>query len=646
MFEAAEQLYFAIGLVDKVSGPAGKVTGALRDMHNAALRGGMLTSAGWQTMKSTTQSMMGFIEPANQMGNALERLNEAGMSQKGLSMLRRQADDFATRFGMDAMKIVESAEYMKNNVSGLSEEGVLSVAKNAGLLAKAGNTSIDGMNELYKQAATSARAEIAVLGDAKWADMFASKVAAASRKAGVTIAGLTDSMRTLGNTGYNLGMSTSDQFGIMATLQQGGMNSSEAGAGLENMLSKSMQLKAKLGVDVYDQDGNVRNMNAIIADFKRMAGNSSESAIRAGLGDMFGEKSPAANAIFTLMKNSDKLKENLAEVGNTTGMDDLTRRAAANADSFDRFNQVVRTLVTNIGFSLMPALEIGATVLGSMGNMFAWCYKNCAPLRWIITALALTIGTLVLAWGALQIEMGATSILNLLILKLRVLNVVLTQNGIITNRMTMLQKAAAVANFLWSKSLGSTVLWSHLATAATWLFSAALWANPITWVVAGVVALIAALVLLVKYWDKVKAAAVGAFDWIFNNGCTVVALLLDRLAPGIQMVGLAFGLMKDLGASAWNNIKSAFQGIGGIVGKTLRMLAKVPGLGFLATEEAPGQAAAQPVVPAATSARKTDVAAGGITNTRTTNNNWGGVTINAQQGMGPGALEEWAAMQA
>ena len=49
-----------------------------------------------------------------------------------------------------------------------------------------------------------------------------------------------------------------------------------------------------------------------------------------------------------------------------------------------------------------------------------------------------------------------------------------------------------------------------------WSFTAALLANPITWIVIGIAALIGALVAMVVYWDEVSAA-IGRFtDWIFS----------------------------------------------------------------------------------------------------------------------------------
>ena len=49
---------------------------------------------------------------------------------------------------------------------------------------------------------------------------------------------------------------------------------------------------------------------------------------------------------------------------------------------------------------------------------------------------------------------------------------------------------------------------------AVWSFTSALLANPITWVVIGIAALIAIIVLLVKHWDWVKEAASNAAGWV------------------------------------------------------------------------------------------------------------------------------------
>lgn len=55
------------------------------------------------------------------------------------------------------------------------------------------------------------------------------------------------------------------------------------------------------------------------------------------------------------------------------------------------------------------------------------------------------------------------------------------------------------------------------ATSSTWALNAALWANPIVWIVGLIAAVIAAIVLMIKYWDDVKAWFVGFGKWMWDH---------------------------------------------------------------------------------------------------------------------------------
>jgi len=82
---------------------------------------------------------------------------------------------------------------------------------------------------------------------------------------------------------------------------------------------------------------------------------------------------------------------------------------------------------------------------------------------------------------------------------------------------------------------------------AVWSFTAALLANPITWIVLGIVALIVILDLLINHFDLVKAAWSAVTAWIG-----------DRIHDiGAFFTWLADSIPKWLGA-AWDWIKSAF----------------------------------------------------------------------------------------
>lgn len=108
--------------------------------------------------------------------------------------------------------------------------------------------------------------------------------------------------------------------------------------------------------------------------------------------------------------------------------------------------------------------------------------------------------------------------------------------------------------------LGALVGVTSLVTAAQWLFNASLWANPITWVVIGIVALIAIIVLLVKNWDTVKAAGTKAGTWIKDKWLDLwgwMKKLPGRIGDAFGSIGnkisAPFRAAFNYIADAWNN---------------------------------------------------------------------------------------------
>lgn len=62
----------------------------------------------------------------------------------------------------------------------------------------------------------------------------------------------------------------------------------------------------------------------------------------------------------------------------------------------------------------------------------------------------------------------------------------------------------ALAFGIWAVKFYAWIVAAKIATAVQWLFNAAMWANPITWVIAAIIAMVAALVALYLYVDKVR----------------------------------------------------------------------------------------------------------------------------------------------
>lgn len=92
---------------------------------------------------------------------------------------------------------------------------------------------------------------------------------------------------------------------------------------------------------------------------------------------------------------------------------------------------------------------------------------------------------------------------------------------------------------------------SKIAAAAQWLLNSAFLASPITWIVVGILAVVAAGVALYKNWDKVKAFAVSLWE------------KLKSIFGGIGdwFKGVWDGVV-NIFTGAWDKIKGVFSGIG------------------------------------------------------------------------------------
>jgi hypothetical protein len=106
-----------------------------------------------------------------------------------------------------------------------------------------------------------------------------------------------------------------------------------------------------------------------------------------------------------------------------------------------------------------------------------------------------------------------------------------------TVRQMVVEKAAAVGRFGMALATGAMTLATKLAAGATFLFNAALYANPIGLVVLGVVALIAGIVLLVKKFGLMK---------VIGSILKVAFFPIFGIIGTFKLIGSAIGGLKGM----------------------------------------------------------------------------------------------------
>ncbi|RLC34713.1 MAG: hypothetical protein DRZ76_02115 [Candidatus Nealsonbacteria bacterium] len=103
--------------------------------------------------------------------------------------------------------------------------------------------------------------------------------------------------------------------------------------------------------------------------------------------------------------------------------------------------------------------------------------------------------------------------------------------------------------------LGSLVPALGTAISSVWAFTTALLANPLTWVVLGIAAVVGAIILLYKNWDKVTA--------FFKKTLEALKKLFEKVFTGIK--GIIAKIPDDIKAKfskAFDYIKNIWGGIG------------------------------------------------------------------------------------
>jgi TP901 family phage tail tape measure protein len=226
--------------------------------------------------------------------------------------------------------------------------------------------------------------------------------------------------------------------------------------------------------------------------------------------------------------------------GGVNQMDEAFQKQLSNAhQQFQLVKNQGRALAITIGNVLLPRLlEIGRQVMPIIETIAAWIGENQKLTEGIILAVA--------AFAGITVAIGAASF----------------AFGGVFKAISLVAKVAAVVPKLIS---GLTFFFFRLRYAlfivrgafmklipAIYSFTAALLANPMTWIVVGIVAAGAAIYALVTRWEEFTA-------WFRRQPAIIKAIVGLVLSPIIAIAAIIRGVMKLVKGEwkiSWDDIKN------------------------------------------------------------------------------------------
>ena len=450
----------------------------------------------------------------------------SGATGKDLERLRDLAKDLGatTRFSAseaaDAMTYLALAGYDVNQILDATP-GMLNLAAAAGMdLATAADIVTDTMSSFQMSAERAGEA----------ADIFA----AASSKTNTDVEQLGEAMKYAASTANAAGMDLAQTAAILGIFADNGIKGSMAGTTF-NAILRDLRNKAKDGtiavgdmtIALYNADGTMRDLGSIMADIEQATKDMNTAQRDAALGAIFGSEAMRGVNIL-LAEGSDRYKELEEAMYNSEGaaerMSDIMEDNLAGA--FRELKSKMEGILIQIGEQLTPILrDTIIPLLSDFGEKISKLIEWFAGLdegtqRTIITILGIVaaVGPVLVALGKMVGTVG-----------------------------TMIETYSKLKT-AWSK-----------VTKASELFNASLLTSPTTWVIAGIVALIAVIILLWKNWDTVSQWLSDSWEWIKETAMSIFQAIADFFTgiwEGIKNVATTvWTAITEFLSNTWNGIK-------------------------------------------------------------------------------------------
>jgi TP901 family phage tail tape measure protein len=580
--------------------------------HMGDLKTGMKFLAVGGAAAVLTKSLVGATLETGQLASNIKTLD---VSDSGMSAIASEADKAGQSMGILKTEFLSAAYDVKSGISTLKDNELGAFTGIVAKTAKATKGSTSQMASYFGTVYNVYAKSYKDMSALDFGNMVGNMTAYAVKAYKTDGAKMQQAMESVGSAAASMGMSLQEQIVVLGSLSNT-MSGGEAGTKLKSFMDKAGQAGTALGLSFTDAQGHLKPVADILDTIKGKFPDLKNAAAQAELKKALGSDEAVA-LVTNLADKTDALRSGISDLKESMkpgGKNFLESMASVASDNTISNTQKLdygwQRLKETLGESIESPLN--AVMSGIKDSLF-WTIKFLNEHSKIKTAVAglvsgaaifvslagaikVTTATLGLYKLMVQATGSATktslipSIYNWISAKLTLSTVLwghikqmtiatagyirFAAQGIGTATIALwgYVKAGTAVAFNTMRSLitsavsaGSAFLTSLIpaiwgAITATWSFTAALLANPITWVVVGVVALVAGIVLLAKNWDTVKAAFVGAWNSIKNAWGNapgwfkgIVALILLPFWPFIQLGKLII--------NNWSGIKTFFSGL-------------------------------------------------------------------------------------
>jgi TP901 family phage tail tape measure protein len=369
-----EKLMFSISLMDRVSGPAGKIQSKLGRLGEVAKSSFTGMAGGAAGMVSAGYALKAMAGPAQDFNLAIGDVRSLDVAQNSLDILSDKAIAFSIKYGESAAGFVRSSYDIQSAIAGLADNELADFTYAGNVLAKATKANADVitdyMGTMYGIFQTTANK----MGKTQWVEQLTGQTAAAVQMFKTTGAEMARAFSTLGASATASGVGQSEQMAVLGQLQAT-MSGSEAGTKYTAFLTGVGKAQDALGLKFTDSSGNMLGMVDILSKLQGKFGDTLDVAESDALKSAFGSDE-AVKLIKQLLPQTDSLAENIGKINKTTGMGKAADMAARRVDVFARWSEGINAVRIGLGQALLPVLTPTVEKLTQgAGKIYEWTQR-------------------------------------------------------------------------------------------------------------------------------------------------------------------------------------------------------------------------------------------------------------------------------
>jgi len=530
-----EKLMYSIGVVDKATGPVNKIMGKINQLsaqtagaQNQMMRGFMGAAGG-------AMMLVGSLNPAIAANQSLGEVKSLGVAESSLQQLNNTAINFTAKYGGNASEVISASYDIQSSIAGLTGEELSAFTNASAVMAKGtksdAGTATNYLGTMYGIYQNNAND----IGKTQWVEQLAGQTATAVRMFKTNGNEMSGAFTSLGAGAQSHGIEMAESMAVLGQLQAT-MSGSEAGTKYKAFLSGVGNAQKLLGIQLTDAQGKLLPMADVLETIQGKFGDIDTVAKSDALKKAFGSDE-ATGLIKLLLPQVDQLKNNITQLNKQTGMQTATDMADAQTDAWQRMSGSFNAAATELGQAVLPIIEPVVEFLASMLQGVLWLSQEFPNLTGIIVAVIIGITGLIVAMGLMNMTMGFSRF-------------GMVGFGEITSGLT---KSTALLTMSWNwatralSRFQTTAAFCHGylgalksmflgASGSAWAFTAALLANPLTWIIAAVIAF---AVVIYKYWEPIKAFMSGFWDGLVSSFSPVISVF-SALFSELSFVGDLF----------------------------------------------------------------------------------------------------------